>query len=61
MKWQPIETAPRDGTPILATDGETIVTTRYGAFSWTHEGIDPAVTRRLTHWLPLPPPPKADA
>lgn len=59
MNWQPIETAPRDGTQILAF---WISGNIYGAVSWDnglrswielHEDVyDP------THWMPLPPPPK---
>ena len=69
MDWQPIETAPRDGTLILVcTRGyqriRSMMTTfwseasakRFGAkFGWYHEG-DGAITP--THWMPLPAPPK---
>jgi hypothetical protein len=55
MDWQPIETAPRDGTSVLAVWA-------YGAHEvvrwcgwWDANGF----TRpEPTHWLPLPPPPK---
>lgn len=33
--WQPIETAPRDGTPILVTDGERL------AAAVPHDFIEP--------------------
>lgn len=59
--WQPIETAPKDGTMVLAC--------------WAGSGIHPIVSRWLknserwthpfnkpvnppTHWMPLPEPPK---
>jgi hypothetical protein len=62
MTWQPIETAPKDGTEILLTDGHYKRTgywaTRIGAWS-----IDAAVPLGMpTHWAPLPefPPPEPD-
>lgn len=49
MNWQPIETAPRDGTWMLVACG------------WRREGED-AIGGTIrwdipTHWMPLPPPP----
>lgn len=67
--WQPIETAPRDGTPILVFYGERIGMDRYYVRYWDRgdwatdkEGwvdhwrqIRP---EQPTHWMPLPMPPK---
>ena len=59
-EWQPIETAPRDGTDILVgyTTGEICILHFDAAtFAWwdhlgAYEFPDP------THWMPLPPPPE---
>lgn len=68
MEWQPIESAPRDGTSVLT----------YPHFLVTHWEDDPevidqagwvrdydnerdiyrAIRHKITHWMPLPPPPK---
>jgi hypothetical protein len=63
--WRPIETAPRDGTAVLAFDSQFI---DYGSgricvawfegaswqgFPWKAQGAHP------THWLPLPALPKS--
>lgn len=67
-EWQPIETAPKD-VPILVTDGKHIVVIKRGIlignvpwpdpvgfagydWEWNFEYAD------LTHWMPLPEPPK---
>jgi hypothetical protein len=66
-QWQPIETAPKDGTEILAyekydyriSNGEIIPFERIKIVQWDevmqwgfNEEINPS------HWMPLPKPPK---
>jgi hypothetical protein len=69
MSWHPIETAPR-GTPILVTDGETIVVCErgecagkdwmdsvgFGGYEWDWY----IEWDRLTHWMPLPDQPRKE-
>lgn len=69
MDWQPIETAPKDGTHIIAlrpTDPphvESMYWARYedadrdGDWHWSYDGDSPR-EGSPTHWMPLPPPPK---
>jgi hypothetical protein len=62
MEWQDISTAPKDGIYILAA--------RYDGFVkvvkfcphhnlWRQENGNYWGTNAPTHWMPLPPPPKA--
>ncbi len=62
MKWQPIETAPKDKTHValLRQNGDGSVTYGHGFYMpmegwicWAHYG-----NKLPTHWMPLPPPPE---
>lgn len=63
-EWQPIETAPRDGTPVLLTNGDTMEVGGWqegwrgkpGTF-WCQGCDEYPVCINATHWMPLPPPP----
>lgn len=67
MKWQPIETAPKDGTWILVTGWDSgapnqnryYCTCRYdkdyGSFC---ESSDYRWFKDFTHWMPLPDSPE---
>ena len=67
IEWQPIETAPKDGTDILVMTGETMHVVRWinihGDFDyWTVDdnkhGPFTLRGKAPTHWMPLPDPPK---
>ncbi len=71
-EWQPIETAPKDGTRVLAFDGSQIITVDYQEPSYigvnNHIKIEEswvqisdsgrATDFYPTHWMPLPGPPE---
>jgi hypothetical protein len=71
MNWQPMSTAPKDGTPFLAWwpywcmrrpvvaqyDGATGAWDSDACLSPVHTETYPE--RQPTHWMPLPEPPLA--
>lgn len=70
-RWQPIETAPRDGTSVLLfLDQSYSSVTRHLIYIGWAEGIDEFGSIRWeaeadvecglnpTHWMPLPEPPE---
>jgi hypothetical protein len=65
MSWQPIETAPRDGTMIdvWAWPGERIpdVSWREEWGQWLHDDGNGLLSCVPTHWMPLPAPPEQSA
>jgi hypothetical protein len=66
IEWQPMETAPKDGTEILVwMDGKQIIVARWAealAFGWADwiETVEGYRLRKnlLTHWMPLPASPR---
>ena len=66
-EWQPIETAPKDGTDILVMTGETMHVVRwinihgdfdYWAVDDNKHGPFTLRGKAPTNWMPLPEPPK---
>lgn len=62
-EWQPIETAPRDGTELLVSgfefdeprEGRWVCCAEYVNREWVEKsGLS---LYPPTHWMPLPPPP----
>ena len=64
MSWQPIETAPKDGTVIdLWADGQRLPNCKWRYGGWSQEYAEhPSahfdIYDEPTHWMPLPEPPK---
>lgn len=61
LEWQPIETAPKDGTPILMFIPLSEPTIRSGLFSegdFVLTGDYYHLPEAPTHWMPMPAPPK---
>jgi len=66
-KWQPIETAPKDGSWFLAFNpNSNMCWAPYEFASWTTDWSgrsyycqeDTSEETEATHWMPLPEPPK---
>jgi len=53
--WQPIETAPKDGTKVLAWDGDYVIVRFDDHGGWSDEFQQYLV---LKLWQPLPEAPK---
>ncbi len=61
--WQPIETAPKNGLPILVGHAQAVFDAWWSedAAGWTDgstDNYDDPVTFKPTHWMPLPRPPQ---
>jgi hypothetical protein len=61
-EWQPIETAPKDGTEILAWDGSVRTTAVWWVPGKQWSLVSPGEYAEdsevwPTHWMPLPEPP----
>lgn len=68
LQWQPIETAPKDGSNILGFDSNfpsngayiTWFAEKYGSYQWCSDSTNDFGGWEIpTHWMPLPKPPKA--
>lgn len=69
MDWQPIETAPTDGTMILLSDGKHFAAGKwehkwwaaFGCSAWDRntsiDSHDGPVLEKPTHWAPMFPRP----
>lgn len=69
--WQPIDTAPKDGTRVLLGAPQHVAGAKwldmqrveYGVVTqdlsyWQIEGFDWPIGVQPTHWMPLPNPPE---
>jgi hypothetical protein len=60
-EWQPIETAPKDGTEILVYHNECCSVREWGKNDDGDEIWLPRIRGFFpTHWMPLPNPPKQE-
>jgi hypothetical protein len=61
MEWQPIGTAPKDGTVVMLVNDNDIFLGSYDdgyieGYEWRIH-IDGCHAGQPTHWMPLPEPP----
>jgi len=58
-KWQPISTAPRDGTSILIFEADESTAGIVRVARWRDDTIPAgwSGSEHASHWLPLPQPP----
>ncbi len=62
MKWQPIETAPQDGTHVLGWAEGSFAVVNFAHDTWWLSEVGSFAEDGSwypTHWMPLPDPPAA--
>jgi len=66
-EWQPIETAPRDGTKVLLLSQIGIFVGSYDTYDvWGRWALELSISgdgvdqECITHWMPLPKPPESE-
>ncbi len=64
IEWQPIETAPKDGTDVLVWDGRAVQLAQAyeenGVVCWWNSSEQCKIDGSFLRWQPLPAPPKED-
>lgn len=66
MEWQPIETAPRDGTRVLVyqkdwcEDGGSVFEARVNRYGGWGDPVYREWTCEPTYWRPIPAPPRTE-
>lgn len=58
--WQPIETAPKDGTRFLGYTWDGVIKQGYLSERYMHADHCTSI-QTYTHWMPLPAPPQPSA
>ena len=65
MEWQPIETAPKDGSRIILTDGGFVDAAEWDGYEGWIVNVESSSGFNYynkfydaTHWMPLPQPPR---
>lgn len=51
MKWKPIESAPKDGTPILLTDGHRVIAAWWGDLNAADSEFGTVAHEECWGWL----------
>jgi hypothetical protein len=59
-EWQPIETAPKDGSEILTFGSIGIMVVFWRDGFWREKANFLGLRNPPTHWMPLPNPPKQE-
>jgi hypothetical protein len=60
-EWQPIETAPLDGTVVdVWNDGERVIDAWFHDGRWLTSDVEWTSELEPTYWMPIPPPPSGE-
>jgi hypothetical protein len=62
-RWQPIETAPKDGSRFLLYDGFIMAVAKWSGRDWVMAWNNDSLTEdnhTPSHWMPLPSEPEED-
>lgn len=61
--WQPISTAPKDGTRIIVAVKRRVIGVSFwlpSSGQWWSQETARSMREPFSHWMPLPPPPSGE-